>query len=473
MALAAPASGELSSRISAVIDGRDYKEAHWGILIVDASSKEVIYERDADKLFLPASTTKLYSCSTALAAFGADYRFLTPVYQRGTFKKGRLEGDLILLASGDLTFGGRNDSEGHMAFKNHDHTYANFFPDSELTDTDPLRGFDDLAQQVASAGIRHVTGDIYIDDRLFERGRGSGSGPDLLTPIIVNDNVVDVQVFPAAQVGERARIVVRPKTRFMQMDAQVETVGEGRPTAIEIKPLGAHAFSVRGRIAHNAKPALRIVPVADPAAFARALFIEALQRHGVLVDSSLFQDARDAAFPDSAEYAKLPRVALHTSLPFSEAIKVTLKVSHNLYASTLPLLVATKENKRRLAEGLRFQQKFLRELGVDAKSISFAGGAGGANADATTPRATVQLLHALSKRPEFPVILAGLPILGVDGTLYDVLEPGSQARGKAQGQDGNARMARPDERSPAPSQQSARRIHDDGPRPPSDCCHVR
>ena len=65
----------------------------------------------------------------------------------------------------------------------------------------------------------------------------------------------------------------------------------------------------------------------------------------------------------------------------------------------------------------------MKQLGVHAQTISFAGGAGGANADATTPRATVRLLQALSKRDDFPVILAGLPVLGVDGTLVDVLGP--------------------------------------------------
>jgi serine-type D-Ala-D-Ala carboxypeptidase/endopeptidase (penicillin-binding protein 4) len=434
--LPAPGASDLAARIAAVIDGPDYRQARWGMLLVDADSDEVIYERDPDKLFLPASTTKLYSCSTALSVFGPEYRFNTPVYRRGNVKEGRLDGDLILVASGDLTFGGRNNSKGHMAFKDHDHTYANFFLDSELTDTDPLHGLDDLARQVAGAGIRHVTGDVLIDDRLFDKGHGSGSGPDLLTPIIVNDNVVDLQISPGAHVGALARVGMRPKTRFVHLDAQVETVAEGTASKVEIQGIGPHEVSVRGRIPKNAKPLVRIFPVADPAAFARALFIEALQRHRVIVASSLYQQAKAGDLPDPTARSMLPRVALHTSLPFSEVIKVALKVSHNLYASTFPLLVAAKEGKRTVADGLRIQQAFLKQLGVDSQTISFAGGAGGANADATTPRATVRLIQALSKREDFPVIFAGLPVLGVDGTLVDVLGPHSPAKGKAHAKTG-------------------------------------
>ena len=40
-----------------------------------------------------------------------------------------------------------------------------------------------------------------IDDRLFSRARGSGSGPDIVTPIVVNDNLLDLVVKPGPEVG--------------------------------------------------------------------------------------------------------------------------------------------------------------------------------------------------------------------------------------------------------------------------------
>src|SRR5205085_11833284 len=124
----------------------------------------------------------------------------------------------------------------------------------------------------------------------------------------------------------------------------------------------------------------------------RALFIEALRRQGVTVLAS--PHARPSGeLPARDAYANLNRVALFTSPPLSEAIKVTLKVSQNLYASTLPLLIAHKSGKTSIADGLRWQRRFLADLEVPAETISFAGGAGGANADCTTPRATVKLLQ--------------------------------------------------------------------------------
>src|SRR5204862_98144 len=117
-------------------------------------------------------------------------------------------------------------------------------------------------------------------------------------------------------------------------------------------------------------------------------------------------------------------------------VKVTLKVSHNLYASTLPLLIAARHGERTLAEGLRRQARLLQTIGVDLKAVSFAGGAGGANADAVTPRAAVQLLRAMQKRPEWPALRDGLPVLGVDGTLADAVPRDSPARGQVRAKTG-------------------------------------
>jgi D-alanyl-D-alanine carboxypeptidase/D-alanyl-D-alanine-endopeptidase (penicillin-binding protein 4) len=174
---------------------------------------------------------------------------------------------------------------------------------------------------------------------------------------------------------------------------------------------------------------VRIFPIEDPALFARALFIEELRRAGVKANATILRPT--AVLPPLKEaYLKMPKVAAYTSPPFKEAIAVTLKVSHNLYASTLPCLVAAAKGYSTAEAGLREERKILKELGVDVNQISFGGGAGGAAADHVTPRATIQLLQGMAKRPEWEAYKAGLPVLGVDGTLADVVPSSSPAKGK-------------------------------------------
>jgi D-alanyl-D-alanine carboxypeptidase/D-alanyl-D-alanine-endopeptidase (penicillin-binding protein 4) len=136
------------------------------------------------------------------------------------------------------------------------------------------------------------------------------------------------------------------------------------------------------------------------------------------------------ALPATSDYSRLPRVGVFRSPPFRDVITVTLKVSHNLYASTLPCLVAAAKGHTTAEAGLREQQKVLRELGVDVGQVSFSGGAGGGAADHVTPRATVQLLQGMAKRPEWGAFKAAMPSLGIDGTLYDAVGENSQAKGK-------------------------------------------
>lgn len=433
----AGADDTLSGRIESVVDAPEFKHASWGLLIADQDSGDTLYERHPDKLFVPASTTKLFSVAAALATLGADDRFETPVYALGKIDdQGRLDGDLVLVASGDLSLGGRTDAAGRITFRENDHIYASLDGKAELTEADPLAGLNDLARQVAAAGITRIGGDVLIDDRLFEPARGTGSGPSRLTPIMVNDNLIDFLISPAATAGSPAEVKWRPESSAYQVDPQVETVEAAGSTQIEVSSTDGRRFVVRGSIAVDRRPLVVVSEVADAAEFARSLLIEALRRAGVVVEASPLAAAGRERLPARDGYTGLHRVALLTSPPFAESAKLILKVSHNLHASTLPLLVAARHGERTLAAGLRRQREFLATAGVDVDSISFGGAAGGDRADYITPRAAVQLLRHMASRPDFAAYQAALPVLGIDGTLAGALADHSPARGKIQAKTG-------------------------------------
>lgn len=419
----------LSKQIDAVLDGPDYKHATWGVLVVDAKTGDTVYERNAEAMMAPASVTKLFSCAAALVAIGPETTTETAVHFRGVRAKNTLTGDLILVAAGDLTFGGRF-KDGKTVFKDKDHTYANSgLGEAELTDTDPLHALDDLAKQIKDAGVTRHDGEVLVDDRMFIHTRGSGSGPDAVSPMLVNDNVIDILVVPGAKLGDPAKVTARPESAAYHMDAVVTTGQEKSAPSLQMLQVGVNQFTVRGSVPAGGKPQVRIYPVDDSAIFARTLFIEALRRRGVKSSASVL---RPSTFnlPARDAYGKLPKVAEFTSPPFKESIAVTLKVSHNLYASTLPCLVASARGFITAEAGLREQRKILKELGVDVNQVAFGGGAGGAAADHVTARATVQLLQGMAKRPEWEAYKAGLPVLGVDGTLSEVVPADSPARGK-------------------------------------------
>jgi D-alanyl-D-alanine carboxypeptidase/D-alanyl-D-alanine-endopeptidase (penicillin-binding protein 4) len=419
-----------------VLDLPRYAQSHWGLLFADANTGETLYALNADKLFVPASVTKCFSVAAALDVLGADHRFETPVRVRGTREpEGVIRGDLILVASGDLTMGGRTLGDGSIAFHDNDHTYANGSRETRLTEVDPLAGLNDLARQIAADGIRRIEGDVVVDDRLFEKAEGSGSGPGRITPIQINDNLIDFTITPD-EPGKPAKVEWRPRCAAVNVESRFQTVEKGGPLVTWIRDLGQGRLHVHGQIPAGHAPVVRVHEVADAASHARSLFIEALERHGVAVTAAKLGDNRPESLPPSEQMAALSKVATLVSPPFSENARLILKVSHNLHASTLPLLLAAKQGQRTLADGLRRQGEFLVRAGLDKSQISFAGGAGGARADHVTPRSAVLLLRHMRGRPDFSVYRRSMPVLGVDGTLAASVAADSPARGQVQAKTG-------------------------------------
>lgn len=426
----------LRAELDPVLDAPEFKQSHWGVLVVDAETGDVLYERNADKLFAPASVTKLFSVAAAFDELGGDHKFETPLYVRGNVDPaGVLEGDLILAASGDPTFGGRTDEAGHIAFENVDHTYAGYSSKAKLTKPDPLAGLNALAKQAYEKGLREVRGSVLVDDRLFAPTNSSGSGPSRVSPITINDNVLDF-TFTPGESGKPAEVEWRPKTAAYTIDSQVTTGPSGTKPSIMIDEPLHGTITIRGTIPKDFEPLVLYHEVESPASFARSLLIEALRRAGVRVDASPLVENTIDKLPRRETQGMLDTLAKFESPAFSEEMKLTLKVSLNLHATMMPLLIAGKHGKRTLSEGLRLEKEALARLGVDVESISFAGGAGGDRADYVTPRATVQLLTAMSKRSDFATYRDALPILGVDGTLALAVAKDSPAAGKVRAKTG-------------------------------------
>ena len=234
----------------------EYKHARFGLLVSDCKTGETLFAHEPEQLFTPASTTKLYSCSAALLALGSDHRFKTPVRRRGEIRAGKLVGDLVLDGQGDPSLGGRTNARGGMDFKNNDHIYANGQPIGEVTDTDPLAGLKELAKQIAEAGIKRIEGDVLIDDRLFDHGRSSGSGPAVVSPVMVNDNCIDVVTYRCRS-GQGTRWCCALPSAFYHWDADVVTVARDKPLAVEITATGPRSIKVRNQIRSGQKPLVR------------------------------------------------------------------------------------------------------------------------------------------------------------------------------------------------------------------------
>jgi D-alanyl-D-alanine carboxypeptidase len=132
-----------------------YRRAIWGLRVVDPETGEVLINLKPDYPFFIGSVRKVFSVGELLNEIGPDHIFITPIYNQGNVDDaGVLHGNLILVASGDISMGGRTKANGEFAITDFDHNEADSLGNAELTNPDPLKGYKAIADQIAAAGIK-------------------------------------------------------------------------------------------------------------------------------------------------------------------------------------------------------------------------------------------------------------------------------------------------------------------------------
>jgi D-alanyl-D-alanine carboxypeptidase/D-alanyl-D-alanine-endopeptidase (penicillin-binding protein 4) len=408
---------EVSARIGDIQSKAAYAHTSWGVHVVDLDTGAVLIDQAGDRSLVPGSIMKVYSTATALDLYGPDYRFHTPVYKAGPVSGGVLDGDLVLVASGDFSFGLREQPDGTLGYNSIpeiDHNYADtgFAGGALVRGSDPLAALNGLAKAVRSSGIAEVRGDVIVDGRLFETYDGWSGG--IISPVWLNENVIDI-VTTAGSAGQPAKIDWRPRTAAVDVVGDVLTVaGDPKPISIEVSAPGR--IRITGEIAAGAPPTLNIWHVPDPAAFARTAFIEALQRAGVKIAANPLGPNPAGKLPDAAAYSPADKVAEHVSAPLSEFVKVILKVSYNRGANLMLCLAAVKAGSRDCTAGIGKELDLLDRLGVSRQSTYVFDGAGSDDRARTTAADEATLLVRILDEPWGRFLRDGMAILGVDGT---------------------------------------------------------
>jgi PBP4 family serine-type D-alanyl-D-alanine carboxypeptidase len=425
------ASG-LPGPIKAIMNKPQYKGATWSLLATDLKTGKTFYPLNTGKLSFTGSARKLFSIGEALNGFGADYRQVTPVYSTGTVDgQGNLTGNLILFGQGDLTFGGRRIDANTIQITDFDHGDADNLDTAILTPQDPLYGIDQLAAQVKAAGITKVTGEVAVDDRFFKPYRVPNQNL-LISPVMVNENMVDVTVTPT-QPGQPATVAYRPQTAAFAVENDITTGPPGSADTVELSDknlitcLGQIGCKgkISGSIPQDYKAPLtddakmvRTFRIEDPSTFARTAFIEALQRQGVTVTAAPVEPDPRAVLPVSPTYTGDTKVAAFTSVPYSQAAKLILHVSMNLGANLSLSLSGQAKDRNTIQGALANEREVLTtQYGVKGDQFDFPTNGSGSPDSQATPQAFVQMLTKMAASPVAAEYKAALPVLGVAGSM--------------------------------------------------------
>lgn len=422
--------------IRAVTERPAFAGARFGLAVHDLNLGRPIYEYNAREMFAGASTTKIPTVTFALALLGPDFRFHTRLVRAGELDgAGTLHGDLVLVASGDPNLSGRVTPDDKLDFQNIDHSIGS--PKARLVERNPLQVIEAFAEGVREAGIRRVTGTVLVDTHLFAEGYREPGTYTTISPIAVNDNLIDMIVAAGDRVGERLSYRILPQTGYVRFIDLATTGERGGVPALSFSSErcelnGTWSVTITGTVPVGTTHLARFA-VESPSRFARTLLVEALAAKGVVIEGALF----GPSVTPVATSADAKVVFEHVSPPLTEIAKVVLKVSQNLHAEMLmPVIGATLRDARgaaAVAAGYACGAELFTSWGVDITGLC-QGDACGARGF-FSPDFMCRLLVHIAKSDIIEPFRASLPVMGRDGTLWDV-QPASPAAGHVRAKTG-------------------------------------
>jgi D-alanyl-D-alanine carboxypeptidase/D-alanyl-D-alanine-endopeptidase (penicillin-binding protein 4) len=437
---------ELAREIAGLVEEPAVARAHWGISVAGMDGAP-IYSLNDGQLFQPASNAKLFTTAAAVYLLGTGRRFTTVLEGPAISSvDGVLKGDLILNGYGDANFAGSEVPYVEPAERTR----------QPVAEVPPLRDLEQMADAVAAAGVKHITGDIVGFDNYFpwQPYAMDWAQDDLVwgygapvSGLSVNDNQLRLTVTPGAAVGEPASVVLDPAVPYYEVQASVKTVARKSESAVQVeREPGSKVLRVYGAIALGAGSDVEEVAIEDPVEFAAVALKGMLEARGIVVDGrprakhQRSTETRGFRTQVMEPLTNLPNKAFgqvsqlvtgrgvcfdacpfrieHTSPTVLEDIVATNKESLNLHAELLlRQLGRAYGSEGSTAQGARVVRAFLEGSGIDKDDFVFYDGSGLSGHDLVTPRATVRLLAYASGQPWFADWKSSLPVGGVDGSL--------------------------------------------------------
>jgi D-alanyl-D-alanine carboxypeptidase/D-alanyl-D-alanine-endopeptidase (penicillin-binding protein 4) len=407
----------LDKRIDKILAANDAHRGSWGLQVVELESGKLLYERNADHLFIPASNMKMFTTAAALEKLGPGYIFHTTVESDAAPDAQGRVGDLHLVGRGDPNLGART------------------FPYTYRGTAQPVDKFiQEMADQVKARGVREVTGKLIADDTYFvwEPFAPNWAADDLewgygapVTALAFNDNQLTLDITPGEKVGDAATVRLSPVADYYLLKNHVATSAKGteKNYHLERQP-GSMELDLWGQVPLDGGDDVDTVAISNPPQLVAEELRAALQARAIAVQGTIevrhFTQLEAASLqgtiPPSSPHVVL---AEHTSPPLSEAIKVVNKESENLHAEMLlRTLGRVQNNQGSLAGGLEALNTFAtNQVGILPGETYFSDGSGLSREDLVTPQAVVKLLVYMAHSPNFKAYFDSLPVSGIDGTL--------------------------------------------------------
>lgn len=366
-----------------------------GVSVKSLQTGQMIYERNADRGFRPASTLKLFTGIAALDYLGPEFRFSTE------------------FLTNVPTIPGNGILPGNL--------YIKFSGDPYLT-IDDLKN---MADSLSEKGIKNIQGNIIIDDTAIDRStwpEGRVSKDKILcyaapvTATIINRNCFNVNISPSHRSNNSA--LVRVNENFGHIIFENQMINKRmKGCSLDLKPSDDsedNKYILSGCAPRRNSLSLAVA-LQNPNQATSGILANIFKEYGITYNRM--------------EYGKTPPnvylLAQNNSPPLSTLVTRMLKKSDNLIADSLLKKLGEKyfSTQGSWQTGIHAVQSILGpKTGIDFQHVVMVEGSGLSRDNSVTPNDFVKLLaFAYNKLPSNELLYQALPRSGIDGTLRNRL----------------------------------------------------
>lgn len=371
------------------------------VYIREFDSSDPLVALNIDTPRNPASVMKLLTTYAGLEILGPNYNWETHIHLDGTLSNGTLNGNLIIEGGGDPFL--VSETFWHLLFT------------------------------LRNRGIRHINGDLLIDNEYFEDENGSPADFDN-KPYRVYNTFPDAVLlnfrahqFHFVPIEKKLHIYADPPASNLKIRNKVKLVngackGKHRRLKFNVLKQGSVTTVTFGgnypKRCGNQKLTRTVLPNGD---YIFGVFKALWEDMGGTINGKYGETSIDENNP----FYIVP------SKPLSEVITYINKYSNNVMTRQL-LLTIGKENNNvagSKAAARKVISGWLQNIGIPAPELIIENGSGLSRSARISAHTLAMLLQHALQSPYQPEYFSSLPLVGIDGTvrkrLKGILPPGS------------------------------------------------
>jgi D-alanyl-D-alanine carboxypeptidase/D-alanyl-D-alanine-endopeptidase (penicillin-binding protein 4) len=391
LAQAAGAQNGLPAQIGRVLSAYGLSPDGLSVYVLELGATEPLLEFNADVPRNPASTQKLLTTFASLELLGPAYTWHTDVYALGERTGDRLEGDLLLKGYGDPSL-----------------TMERIWL---------------LLRGVARKGVRHVTGDLVLDDSYFSLEPEDPGGFDgqryrtynaLPYALLMNFQAVDFILRPDSA-GKRVVISTDPLLPNLRIDNAIKLTG-GRCRGVldveleTVSDTSGHVASFSGTMPGSCGEYYFTRSIMDPPSFSYGVLRGVWEEMGGVIDGGM----RIGVAPPGER----PLFSLE-SPPLGDVVRTINKYSNNVMARQLLITMGAVRfgPPGTQLKGIAAVREWLTKRGLDMPELMLENGAGLSRDTRISARSLGRMLVAADASPYEAELVASMPLSAMDGTL--------------------------------------------------------